>query len=269
MTACADKIISHDPACGRDVDQELQHLAALLPRGRAWPRRLGSTMMNYWKSVADVMVYFNERLCALVEEFYCDTTTELLDVWLEQYDIETIEAPIGLPVECIKPDWDPNANMREKLCAAVIAQGGNTVDYLQSILIAENWIATVTDISAYNPPVSAGSVCLGNDSRIGVRAESFTLPAGVPASPHADSTGNFPCVVGSGYHFLVEIDWLATREAFDADAAAMDGLWMITGLAQAGDQCLGLRNTHEDILRELIDRYKPAHTTYILKYNYP
>lgn len=145
MTNCSP--ISEDPfRCPSKWELWLQILA-LLPRGRAWQThetspefivatesaqlgvyRLGSTglgtepivermtvLQRFWASYAEVLEFLHQRACALIDEFYCATTTEMLSEWGIEY---------GFPDSC--EPW-------ETLCDKVKAQGGATCAYLASL----------------------------------------------------------------------------------------------------------------------------------------
>lgn len=112
--------ITHDPST---YDRYLAWRAALpvnyIPKPEEWPA--GFVMAGYTKSIIDVMDYTLQRLCALREEFWCATTKEDLDLWMQEY---------GLPDPC-----DPFP----ELCVKVSATGGQTCEYFQEIAGRAGW----------------------------------------------------------------------------------------------------------------------------------
>lgn len=126
----------------------------LLPQGRAWqshdggPRegadiafqpnafagdafattyRKPSILLRFWKSVAEVYAFVNQRLCDLRLEFWCATHSETHDLWMAEY---------GLPDAC-----DPFPD----LCAKVAALGGTRCEYYEAVAARAGWsVACVT-----------------------------------------------------------------------------------------------------------------------------
>ena len=121
---------------------------ALLPRGRAWQTNEGgpqpgrdvafaptafqetafattgqriSILWRYWRSYAVVLHYLTQRLCALREEFWCQTVNETRDEWMTEY---------GLPDAC-----DPFPD----LCTKVAAIGGTRCEYYAEVAARMGW----------------------------------------------------------------------------------------------------------------------------------
>lgn len=143
------------------LNEVTSSILALLPRGRAWQTNEGapragseiafnpnafnnnafqtlneeaSVLYQYWRSFAVVMHYLNERLCALREEFWCQSVNETRPEWMTEY---------GLPDEC-----DPFPD----LCTKVAAIGGTRCEYYQSIVARMGW-----SIACSEAVVSCGS----------------------------------------------------------------------------------------------------------------
>lgn len=125
MSACTP------PAASRDVCPDLEEMRAatfaLLPRGRAWGTHDGgpwprSVIYRFFSVIAELRRQFNARMCDLRRQFWCDTTDEMLDVWLTQY---------GLPDDC-----DPFPD----LCDKVRAIGGQTCDYFRDRTHRKGWV---------------------------------------------------------------------------------------------------------------------------------
>ncbi|MDX2265454.1 MAG: putative phage tail protein [Hyphomicrobiales bacterium] len=147
-------------------------LRALLPRGRAWQthdhveewarfgaasgvagvgeaglgqfgldanvRRL-TVMQQYWAAFAEVLEYFHQRACALLDEWFCATARETLDHWHADY---------GFPSEC-----EPYSS----LCDKVAAMGGATCAYFVELAASRGWTIECGDCA----PESAGCLHAG------------------------------------------------------------------------------------------------------------
>lgn len=140
-----------EEVCEVDVDGHLAQISQLLPQGRAWPRDPDSTLMKFWKSFAEVVKYLEDRTCDLSNEFFCDTATETLDTWAEQYDINP---PIAIDYTnpCIKPEYlvdpllnDPAVLYSEEICGRVAAQGGGTCEYFVEVALSLGWVVSCED----------------------------------------------------------------------------------------------------------------------------
>lgn len=92
-----------------------------LPRGRAWPRDPLSVLSRFWRGIAGVHWWINDRLCAWQAEFHCRTASESLDDWWRDY---------GLPDGC-----DPYPD----LCTKVIGSTGARCADLQAIAARVGW----------------------------------------------------------------------------------------------------------------------------------
>jgi len=68
-------------------DDVLPHLIALLPRGRAWRTEAGGVRYRFLSAIARVFAFAEQRICAAMEEFFCATAAETLDVWAEEYSL--------------------------------------------------------------------------------------------------------------------------------------------------------------------------------------
>lgn len=113
-------------------EQITDQALALLPRGRAWQTdesgpRPGTTLYGFWRAICELVGFATTRLCALRDEFFCFSTFEMRDLWLENY---------GLPDPC-----DPYPD----LCAKVAAQGGARCEDLAAIAAASGWSIACRD----------------------------------------------------------------------------------------------------------------------------
>lgn len=126
MTSCNTP--SRDAFFCPTVDQKFDELVSLLPRGRAWGtgagQAFGPVRTGFWMAVASAFQSVEARLCALLDEFFCSTAVETLDLWKADY---------GLPDAC-----DPYAD----LCAKVANLGGSDCAYFEAVALAAGWIVT-------------------------------------------------------------------------------------------------------------------------------
>lgn len=111
-------------------EQMLAAVMALVPRGRAWQTSPfasaeDTVQRRFWAALADIAFQGNSRLCVLVNEFFCETASETLDLWALEY---------GLPDAC-----DPFAD----LCAKVDALGDTTPDYAEAAALLRGWSVSI------------------------------------------------------------------------------------------------------------------------------
>ena len=116
----------------RDEAAWSQALAALRPRGAAWRNGghdglPGSVMAGFYDALGAVFAPVARRFCELVDEFFCSTAQETLDLWALEY---------GLPDGC-----DPFLS----LCDKVNAVGDSTTDYAVAAALARGWTITIAE----------------------------------------------------------------------------------------------------------------------------
>lgn len=119
-------------------------LAALLPRGRAWPREEGSTLMRLLLAKADELARIDGRAADLLEETDPRTTLELLTDW---------ERVAGLPDNCI-PAPDSIAERRAALLARITGQGGQSRAYFIALAASIGYAVTIDEFRVF----AAGSL---------------------------------------------------------------------------------------------------------------
>ncbi len=102
-------------------DEIREQLLAILPRGRAWASPVNSVRWRFFHALAAPLKYANDRICALLNEFFCRTHVETHDLWLATY---------GLPDAC-----DPFPDV----CSKVGALGGSTCAWYQAIAAGLGW----------------------------------------------------------------------------------------------------------------------------------
>lgn len=151
MTTCTPE--TEDPFRCPTKWELWRQILALLPRGRAWQTHesvaerwedgpgsqvgtfeVGATgvappppedkltvLQQFWAAYAEVLEHLHQRGCALLDEMFCATTTELRAEWGVDY---------GVPGDC--EPWDT-------LCDKVRAQGGATCGYLAELAARLRW----------------------------------------------------------------------------------------------------------------------------------
>lgn len=107
-------------------------IAALRPRGDAWRNGghdaiAGSTMGAFFDAFGEVAGEADRRICALVDEFFCSTAVETLDLWALEY---------GVPDGC-----DPFADVCEK----VNAVGDSIPAYAEAAALRRGWSIEITE----------------------------------------------------------------------------------------------------------------------------
>lgn len=184
-----------------------RQIMALLPRGRAWqtdeaggPERVligeaaqagtfetGATSLGaepvverltvleqFWAAYAELLDYFHQRACQLIEEYYCATTVEQRAEWGIDY---------GFPDAC--EPW-------ETLCQKVAAQGGATCGYLAAIAARRGWAVRCRECPAPQADcliADCDQICDCRNGEIVVEIDLDASPAyaGVWIPPMADA----------------------------------------------------------------------------------
>lgn len=129
----------------RDDIAYREMLAALLPRGRAWPRDPHSVNMRLLHSEADELARIDARASDLLEESDPGTALELLGDW---------ERVAGLPDACT-PAPDSIAERRAALIARLTGQGGQTPAYFVELAASIGYVITIDEFR----PFRAGMRC--------------------------------------------------------------------------------------------------------------
>lgn len=113
-----------------DDGSAARQLLALRPRGDAWRNgghdaAEGSTLGHFFNALGSVFGPVERRFCALIDEFFCSTAVETLDIWALEY---------GVPDGC-----DPFADVCEK----VNAVGDSIPAYAVAVALGRGWSITV------------------------------------------------------------------------------------------------------------------------------
>lgn len=117
--------------CPTDADVEAS-IAALGPRGAAWRHGghdalAGSTIGDFFDALGEVSGEADRRICALVDEYFCSTAAETLDLWALEY---------GVPDGC-----DPFADVCEK----VNAVGDSIPAYAEAAALRRGWSISIDE----------------------------------------------------------------------------------------------------------------------------
>lgn len=114
-------------------DAELARvLAALRPRGDAWRHGgfdalEGSVMGGFFAGLGAAFGPTDRRVCDMVDEFFCSSAVETLDLWALEY---------GVPDGC-----DPFAD----ICEKVNAVGDTIPAYAEAAALRRGWTITISE----------------------------------------------------------------------------------------------------------------------------
>ncbi|CAN7315186.1 hypothetical protein LJR009_001587 [Bosea sp. LjRoot9] len=116
--------------CHSDA-QVAASIAALRPRGDAWRNSghdalAGSVMGDWFGALGAAFGSTERRFCALIDEFFCSSANETLDIWALEY---------GVPDGC-----DPFADVCEK----VNAVGDSIPAYAVAAALKRGWSIAIT-----------------------------------------------------------------------------------------------------------------------------
>jgi uncharacterized protein YmfQ (DUF2313 family) len=137
----------------RDDIAYREQLGALLPRGRAWPREEGSTLMRLLHAEADELARVDARLSDLFEETDVRSTLELLGDW---------ERVAGLPDACT-PAPDSIAERRTALLSRLTSQGGQSRAYFIELAATLGFAITIDEFRPFVAGSYAGDDICGED----------------------------------------------------------------------------------------------------------
>ena len=121
------------------ADAYKAQLAALLPRGRAWPREDGSTLMRLMHAKAEELARVDGRVSDLLEEVDPGTTLELLADW---------ERVAGLPDTCIAAP-DSIAERRAAVQSRITGIGGQTREYFVNLAATLGFAITIDEFRPF------------------------------------------------------------------------------------------------------------------------
>lgn len=146
-------------------------LTALRPRGDAWRNGghdglEGSVMAGYFAAKGEVFGPVERRACALIDEFFCSSAVETLDLWALEY---------GVPDGC-----DPFA----EVCEKVNAVGDSTPAYVEAAALRRGWsIAIGQEFITVVEDGAMGMGLMGTMLMAGEQGVTWRIVIDLSASP--------------------------------------------------------------------------------------
>lgn len=115
-------------------------LKNLLPRGLVWLLEESSVISRTLKGIANELARVDERALDLIEEIDPSTTSELLEDW---------ERVLGIPDGCVLQLAPTEAERRQVVVQKLLARGGQTPAFFESIATAVGATSTVEELRPY------------------------------------------------------------------------------------------------------------------------
>ncbi len=128
-------------------------MAALLPRGPAWPREPDSILMRVLGALAPSYVRNNARANYLLVDAFPSTTLELLEEW---------EATLGLPDPCAG-EATTILERRAQVVAKLTGLGGQSKSYYIGVAAALGYTITITEFKPFTVGDPVGLPLYGAD----------------------------------------------------------------------------------------------------------
>ena len=149
------------------AEQYEQQLAALLPRGRIWPKEPGSRVRAVLRVFAEGLSRAHLRALELVDEVDPRTTVELLADW---------ERVLGLPEPC-PGATDTLAARRAAVVTKLTAIGGQSRAYFIGVAAELGFTITIQEFGPTQIGDDVGLPLYGTDWRFvwEVNAPEFTI----------------------------------------------------------------------------------------------
>ena len=117
----------------------LSQLLALLPKGRIWPSRSGSTLAQVLEAAADGLAKVHVRALQLIEEADPRSTTEMLDDW---------ERNLDLPGDCTAPAVTLQ-DRRNAVVQKLTLGGGQSIGFYKQIALALGYTITIEEFKPF------------------------------------------------------------------------------------------------------------------------
>lgn len=137
----------------RTRDEYRDALAALLPLGGAWPREVGSALMQFLASLAAEFQRLDGRAAQLLAETDPATTTELLGDW---------ERVVGLPDPCVTTAQTV-AERRQALEGRLTAVGGQSRAFFIALASRLGYSVTIDEFASSTAATAAGISFTGDE----------------------------------------------------------------------------------------------------------
>lgn len=138
---------------GLNVNQYLEQLKSLLPRGLMWSSEDGDTLDDLLGAMAEELARIDARAEGLFNETDPRTTLELLDEW---------EAVAGLPDTCTD-QADTLAERRDVLHAKITSIGNQSRQYFIDLAAALGYTVTITEFRPFVAGSNAGDALTNGD----------------------------------------------------------------------------------------------------------
>lgn len=122
------------------VEEYQAALAALLPRGRAWPRDPSSTLMKLLGGLAGSFARTNAAANDLLVQAFPATATAFLGEW---------ESALGLP-DVFGAAPTTEEGRRSAIVAALTDTGGQSIPYFVELAKTLGFLITVTQFTSYS-----------------------------------------------------------------------------------------------------------------------
>ncbi|PAL25466.1 phage tail protein [Sphingopyxis sp. GW247-27LB] len=129
-------------------------LAAMLPRGRAWPREDGSTLMQLMRAKAEELARVDGRVADLFEEVDPRSALELLADW---------ERVAGLPDSCIAAP-DSIAERQAAVHSRLTGLGGQSRAYFIGLAATLGFAITIDEFRPFRVGQSRVGDCLYDEA---------------------------------------------------------------------------------------------------------
>lgn len=157
-------------------DDYTQELLMLQPRGYFWPTDPNSIWIAMLKAFAATLVGADNSAFGLINEAFPDTTDQLLPNWMDT---------CGLPDEC-STNTETEDQQRKDVLAKLIAQGGQSAAYLESVAAALGYDSTITNGSVFAAEISHADDFLFDET-------SWQFVFVVVTTPTPTDTAAFEC----------------------------------------------------------------------------
>lgn len=126
-------------------------LANLMPRGRAWNRNIGSTMMALFDAIAQEFARFDQRSANLMNEADPSTALELLVDW---------ERNAGLPDNCLPTDGTITER-RRRMVRKLTSIGGQNKEFFIALAAQLGLDIEIIEFSPYRSGMRSGQPIYG------------------------------------------------------------------------------------------------------------
>ncbi len=133
---------------------------------------------QFFHALAAPIKFANDRICALLDEFFCATRNETDDLWMASY---------GLPDGC-----DPFPN----LCAKVGALGGARCDYWTAVAAQAGWSVVCIPLSDDCGAVASCMVASGDMPGGAQTGGQLVLQVSLSGSPAYGGPGQVQALAG-------------------------------------------------------------------------